>query len=150
MDRDTTLATLKHHLEVARNRMKKQANRKRREVILEVGDLVFLKLRPYRQKSVAQRRNEKLAARFFGPLPILERIGNVAYRVELSEGYSIHNVFHVSQLKKQVGESQVPTVDLPVFTEDFEWILQPETILGLRWNEMAKETKWLVHWQHHQ
>lgn len=74
MERDALLHTLKYHLEMARNRMKKQADRKRREVEFAVDDLVFVKLRPYRQKTLARRRNDKLAPRFFGPYRVMARI----------------------------------------------------------------------------
>lgn len=101
------LESLKHHLDVAQNRMKKQANKERREVEYDVGDLVFLKLRPYRQKSIVHRRNEKLAPRFFGPYKILDRVGPVG--LELPNEATIHNVFHVSQLKAIIGEACQPT-----------------------------------------
>lgn len=152
MDRDALLVTLKHHLELARNRMKKQADTKYRELEFTVGDWVFLKLRPYRQKSIAHRRNEKLAPRYFGPYQITARMGMVAYQLALPPESTIHDVFHVSQLKKQIGTDHqhqvIPT--LPILTEEFEWLLQPESVLGLRWSEEHKENEWLVQWQYHQ
>lgn len=104
MDQDATLATLKSHLEMACNRMKKQADRKRREVEFVEGDSVFLKIHPYRQQSVAHCRNAKVAPRFFCPFQISQRIGLEAYRLDLTPESSIHNVFHVYQLKKLIGD----------------------------------------------
>ena len=59
----------------------------------------------------------KLAPRYIGPFKILERHGEVAYQLELSESLSgVHNVFHVSQLKKclHVPEEQIPLEELIV------------------------------------
>lgn len=75
VERDRVLATLKEQLERAQERMKLYADRNRREVQFEVGEEVFLKLRPYRQRSLAQRRNEKLAPKYFGSYEIIERVG---------------------------------------------------------------------------
>ena len=61
----------------------------------------------------------KLAPRFVGPFPIVERIGKLAYRLELPEKMSsVHNVFHVSFLRKFVHDSNV--VVSPGQYEDLE------------------------------
>lgn len=63
--------------------MKTQADKHRTERVFKVGDEVFLKLQPYIQASVARHANHKLAYKFFGPYTILERVGEVAYRLDL-------------------------------------------------------------------
>jgi hypothetical protein len=72
----------------------------------------FLKLQPYVQSSLAQRANQKLAFKFFCPFRVIERIGSVAYKPELPPSASIHTIFHISQLKKAIGDQTVSS-DLP-------------------------------------
>jgi translation initiation factor IF-1 len=69
--RDELLLQLKHHLATTTNRMKQTADKKQRDVSFQEGDIVFLKLQPYRQSSTFKRVHQKLASRFFGLYPIL-------------------------------------------------------------------------------
>ncbi|GKB39216.1 zinc finger, CCHC-type containing protein [Tanacetum coccineum] len=113
--------------------MKNQANLKRRELTFQVGDYVFLKIQPYRQKSLAKRRYEKLSPRFFGPYPIKRTVGPVAYELELPPEAKIHPVFHVSMPKLARGSfSSVPAALLPI-TKDWEIDLQPSSVITHRW-----------------
>jgi len=94
---------LRLHLERIRLRMKHQADKKRTERSFVVGDFVFLKLQPYVQSSVAPRAHHKLLFKYYGPYEVLEKVGEVAYRLNLPTSSRIHPVIHVSQLKKAVG-----------------------------------------------
>ncbi|GJU55049.1 putative mitochondrial protein [Tanacetum coccineum] len=116
----------------AQQLMKTKADSHRKDVQFEVGEFVYLKLRPYRQHFVACRANEKLAPKFFRPFEVLEKTGEVYYKLRLPESSKIHNVFHVSQLKKVIGDC-IPESKLPKgLTEDMEVILQLAEVLGVR------------------
>ena len=139
-ERDLALNALKENLSIAQNRMKKMADTKRRELKFKVGDEVYLKLKPYRQRSLACKRSEKLAPKFYGPYKIIEEIGEVAYRLQLPPEDVIHNVFHISQLKLKLGSQQVAQHQQPMLTEEFELQLWSKTVLGFvgteTWEEM--------------
>ncbi|KAL6342750.1 hypothetical protein AAG906_016584 [Vitis piasezkii] len=116
--RDEIIRILRTNLQLAQDRMKKFADIKRTERSFNIGDLVYLRLQPYKQQSVVQRRNLKLSPRFYGPYRVLEKIGTVAYRLELPPEAKIHPVFHVSCLKKKLGERHQLVVTLPPADKD--------------------------------
>jgi hypothetical protein len=91
--------------------------------------LVFLRLQPYRQSSLKKSGAEKLKPRFYGPYRIMRRVGKVAYELELPEGSKIHNMFHVSCLKKVVGQFISTSEELPPLDEEGQLELVPEKVL---------------------
>lgn len=147
--RDEILAELKTHLSRAANKMKHLADVRRRDVEFQVGDLVYLKLQPYRQHSVYRRAYRKLASRFFGPYLIEERIGKLAYKLQLPEGSKIHPIFCVSLLKKHVGPVVPVSAELPQFTVDGDFLLEPEQVLDTRMIQTGSgpEHECLVRWK---
>lgn len=135
--RDAILQDLKIHLSKAANQMKQSADKKRRDVEFNHGDFVYLKLQPYRQQSVSKRAFQKLATRFYGPFRVDEKIGNLAYKLQLPPGSKIHQVFHVSLLKKHVGNSVPISNDLPQLTNDGYVVLEPEEALDTLWTRLG-------------
>jgi len=131
-DRDRLLGELKNNLLKAQNSMKCRADLKRRDIQFLVGDHVFVKLQPYRQSSVVLRKNQKLSMRYFGPFEILERIGQVAYKLKLPDTAKIHPVFHISLLKKCEGAPQQQSIPVTLLNDDKGQILQPSIILDKR------------------
>ncbi|GJS08083.1 hypothetical protein Tco_0364879 [Tanacetum coccineum] len=91
-------------MQAARDRQKRYADKRRRPLEFEVGDKVMLKVAPW--KGVMRfGKHGKLNPRYIGPFQIIERIGPVAYRLELPQELSrVHNVFHVFNLKKCLSD----------------------------------------------
>nr|GFA87974.1 Ty3/gypsy retrotransposon protein [Tanacetum cinerariifolium] len=75
MERDELLRQLKSNLLAAKEHMELKANKRRPEVEFQVGDMVLVKLQPYRQLTLAKRLSNKLAKRYYGPYEVVERIG---------------------------------------------------------------------------
>lgn len=146
-DRDAALQLLKEHLHRAQQLMKERADQSRREVELAVGDWVYVKLRPYRQKTLARRLNEKLSARFYGPFEITERIGQVAYKLKLPDDAKIHPTFHVSQLKKTIGEVK-ESLPLPTqLSSEGEMLVEPAKVVSKRVNLESGQKEVLIKWR---
>lgn len=93
--------------------MKAQADKKRTLRTFDVGDMVFVRLQPYRKISFKGHSYHKLSPKYFGPFKVMKQVGNVAYKLDLPPQAKIHPTFHVSQLKKYIGTATV-IPDLPV------------------------------------
>lgn len=127
--------------------MKHYADKGRSDREFNVGDLVFLKLQPYRQKTIVNRTCLKLSAKYFGPFKVLARIGKVAYKLDLPTEAKVHPVFHVSLLKLHVGNAPVQT-QLPLMDSDGAIMKEPVVILDRRMNQRRGKmvTEVLIQW----
>jgi hypothetical protein len=103
-------------LRVAQTRKESYADNRRRPLEFEEGDPVYLKVSPLRGMRRFKVKG-KLSPRYIGPFRVFRQVGEMAYQLELPDNLSdVHNVFHVSQLKKclRVPEEQLPMEELSV------------------------------------
>jgi hypothetical protein len=120
-------------LKKAQARQKSYADKRRMPLYFLEGDYVYLKVSPMKGVSRFGVKG-KLAPRYIGPFPILQRYGPVAYRLQLPETLSaVHNVFHVSQLKKclRVPDRTIEVTDV-VLEPDLTYSEHPIRVLRKR------------------
>ena len=108
---------------------------------------MWLKLQPYRQTSLSSGKAPKLGPKYYGPFKVLDTIGKDAYQLELPTEAEIHNVFHVSQLKKAIGGSG-HYIPLPIQSQQGK-VHEPAAVLD---RKMAKrgnraDVHLLIHWK---
>ncbi|GAU44250.1 hypothetical protein TSUD_399960 [Trifolium subterraneum] len=126
---ETTLKikSVKEHMRVAQSRQKSYADHRRRPIEFDEGDHVFLRVTP----KLGLRgvfKTKKLAPRYIGPYQILKRVGPVAYQLALPPSMSrMHDVFHVSQLRKFIPDPFVP-VELESIDLQPDLTYQPDPI----------------------
>ncbi|GJZ65509.1 putative reverse transcriptase domain-containing protein [Tanacetum coccineum] len=153
------ISQIKDRLKAARDRQKSYANKRRKPLEFSVSDYVLLKVSPW--KGVVRfGKKGKLAPRFVGPFEIIEKVGPVAYRLDLPEELDgVHDTFHVSNLKKCLADPtlQVPLDEIQVdaklnFVEEPVKILDREfkklkrsrmAIIKVQWNsKRSREFTW--------
>ena len=143
---------IKANLKTAQDRQKSFADRRATNRVYKVSDWVFLKVSPW--KGVVRfGKKGKLSPRYIGPYQIIERVGEVAYRLELpSELSKVHNVFHVSMLHHYVSDPShvIPHQPLEIIP-DLTYEEEPVTILD--WKDKVLRNKIIrmvkVLWRNH-
>ncbi|KAL8093517.1 hypothetical protein AgCh_035402 [Apium graveolens] len=128
-DKKATQQLIKDNLLKALERIKWYSDKKRTDMSFVINDMMYLKLQPYHQQSVDERKNHKLSAKFYGPFKVLEKIGQVAYKLDLPSEARIHNIFHVSQLKKKIGSNKDVQTTLPTVADTGTVHPQPIAVL---------------------
>ncbi|KAD4385520.1 hypothetical protein E3N88_25688 [Mikania micrantha] len=98
------IVQIRNRMAAARDRQKSYADKRRKPLEFQVGDKVLLKVSPWKGVICFGKRG-KLNPRYIGPFEILKRVGPVAYQLNLpTELDGVHNVFHVSNLKKCLSD----------------------------------------------
>ncbi|KAI3734185.1 hypothetical protein L6452_13649 [Arctium lappa] len=144
---------IRARLKIAQDRQKVCADRRRKPIEFQIGDKVMLKVSPW--KGVIRfGKKGKLRPRFVGPFIITNRVGEVAYELDLPTSLSgIHPTFHVSNLKKCLAEADivVPLEDIHV-DEKLSYIEEPVAITDLKIKKLRnKEIRLVkVQWKFHQ
>jgi hypothetical protein len=119
------------------------------ERTFEVGDLVYLRLQPYKQASIKRSGAENLQPLLFGPYRMNMKLGVMAYELDLPQGNKIHNVFHVSCLKRAIGQHIIPIKELPPLDEEGKLIFILEEVLEFCEIKLRRRSikKYLVKWK---
>jgi hypothetical protein len=143
---------IRHNLKEAQARQKNYEDKRCRPLVFQVEDHVYLKVSPLKGVNRFGVKG-KLAPRYIGPFPILERYGPVAYRLQLPESLSaVHNVFHVSQLKKclRIPDRTIDVVDVAL-EPDLTYSEHPIRVLDQKDRITRKRTLkfYKVQWNQH-
>jgi hypothetical protein len=111
---------------------------------------VFLRLQAYKQMSFKQdKKDNKLSPKYYGPYKVFQKIGTMAYKLELPASSRVHPVFHVSCLKKVIGEKiPVQTIFLEL-DEEGKIILDTEAITDTRIHQLGNISisEYLIKWR---
>ena len=127
---------VRQRMRAAQERQKAYADKGRRPVEFEMGNYVFLKVSPMR-KILRFGKAGKLSPRYIGPYEIIQRVGTLAYKLKLPEELSnIHDVFHVSQLRRWVYDKET-ILESPTQVEVQENLVYKKEPVGI----VAREEK---------
>ena len=142
-DRDEFIADVRDRLLQAQQYAKRHYDTAHRALEFAVHDWVWLRLLNRNTHSLLHGPKSKLSPRYAGPFQVIEKIGDVAYRLRLPAGARIHDVFHVGVLKPFHGNPPVSTPPLPPL-QDGRLLQQPAKIL----KSQLRRGVWhvLVHW----
>ena len=154
IDHTEKVRQIRHRLQAAQDRQKKYFDQYHRGLEYAKDDFVYLKVSPRKGQQRFGMKG-KLAPRFIGPFKIKNRVGKVAYELELPPQLSgVHPVFHISMLRLAKSKAgQRPTVDLRDIdlSEDITYEEQPVQILDRKEQTLRNKTipLVLVKWQFH-
>ena len=97
---------------------------------------MFLHLQPYKKTSLKVKGRQNFSPKFYGPYQSIQSIGEVAYKLALPEQSKIHPIFHVSCLKKVVGQNCHIQMTLPKLDEEGSLWIHPKLVLDTREHQL--------------
>ena len=143
---------IRERLKVATDRQKSYVDMKRKDIRYEIGQKVFLKVSPWK-KVMRFGKKGKLSPRFIGPYEVIEKVGQVAYRLALPPDLEkIHDVFHVSMLRRYRSDpSHVVSSETIKLRPDLTYEEEPVEILAREVKELRNKKIPLVKvlWRNH-
>jgi hypothetical protein len=152
LEAEEKVRVIKKNLEASQARQKSYHDKRRKHLQFGVGDHVYLKVSPTKGVEKFGIKG-KLAPRYIGPYEIKETCGHVAYQLKLSPHLSaVHDVFHVSQLRKCV---RLPTKVLPKpeieIEPDLSYQEHPVKVLDQKERSTRERSirMYKVQWSHH-
>lgn len=130
--------------------MKQQVDHHHSERSFQVGDQAFLLLQPYNNISLKEKGCQKLAPKSYGPYQVLQCIKAVAYKLALPTISKIHPVFHVSYLKKIMGNNCKVQPSLPELDKESSLWLHLKQFLVTSKRNLCRHTikEALIKWKY--
>ncbi|GJY65007.1 putative reverse transcriptase domain-containing protein [Tanacetum coccineum] len=125
------IVQIKQRMQAAHDRQKSYADLKHKPMDIQVEDKVMLKVSPWKGVVRFNKRG-KLNPRYVGPFKVLEKVGEVSYKLELPEELSrVHNTFHVSNLKKCYADEPLAVpLDGLHFDDKLQFVEEPVEIMN--------------------
>jgi hypothetical protein len=153
--KERMITLLQQNLAKAQTKMKKYADQNRTPRSFMLGDMVYLKMMPQRENALDRGNPLKLTPRWYGPFKITQLVGRRAYKLQLPAGTLLHDVFHVSHLKKHTGANAVPSPSLPLVTPEGKVKLFPTAVVERRMiprkhpveDYEVAVPQWKIHWE---
>ncbi|XP_042059493.1 uncharacterized protein LOC121804000 [Salvia splendens] len=143
---------IKSRLKATQDRQKSYYDNRQKEMEYKVGDKVFLRVSPWKGVMRFGQRG-KLSPRYIGPYDIVERVGPLAYRLALPpELEQIHNVFHVSMLRRYRSDPSHILKDPDIqISENLSYIEEPVNIVDRQIKQLRRKDipRVKVIWQNH-
>jgi hypothetical protein len=149
---ESIVRRVQENLKAAKSRQETYANKRRRPLKFEDGNHVYLRVSP--MKGVKRFGVKgKLAPRYIGPFPILEKCGTVAYKLDLPPSLiGVHDIFHVSQLKKCLkAHMDVVLPEVAPLEVDLSYHEHPTKILDQKDHVTRRKTVkfFKIQWRNH-